>query len=201
LAEETPRKTTGRLHLSASLTEEETQVASTSEDTTMKYQSPRGVQSAGALANCTYRHALTCSGSGLCSVTESAASRSWVPVNHHDSRPRSIRTQSIRSTKCHRLRNHHRRKKLSRTQSHAATSKVHHDQIDDQTDVLFLLPARSRRKVNVSSTRKYAKTVRRNTFRGPVPFAVRLVNQIVDVLVRAFVGKPHIETNARMSGG
>ena len=163
----------------------------------MKHQSPRGQSAAAALANCTYRYAL--SGSGLCSVTESAA-KSWVPFNNHDSRPCSIRTQSsIRSIKCQRVRNHHRRKKLSRTQSHAATSKLQHDQIDDQTDVLCIAPARSGRKVNVSSTRKYAKIVRRNTFRGPEPFGVRLVNRIVDVLVRVFVGKPHIET--RMSGG
>jgi len=169
----------------------------------MKHQSPRSAEGSAdaALAHCTYRYAL--SGSGLCSVTESAA-RSWIPFNRNnpESRPCGIRTQSsIRSIKCQRVRNHHRRKKLSRTQSHAATSKVQHDQTDDQTDGLCIAPARPGRKVNVSPTRKYTKTVRPNTFRGPVPFGVRLVNQIVDVLVRAFVGKPHIETNARRSGG
>ena len=211
----------------------------------MKHPSLRG-QSAD-LANCTYRYAV--SDSRLCSVIESATTKSWTPFNRNnptdalkglksqngqledlerqqkdkignlikqieaaqqeislhkaqlfsmqkgmsqlkdDSRPCSIRTQiSIRSIKCQRVRNHHRSKKLSRTQSHAGTSKLQHDQTDDQTGS-YIAPVRPGCKVNVSSIRKYAKTVRSNTFRGPVPLGVRVLNQILDVLVHAFVGQ------------
>jgi hypothetical protein len=155
----------------------------------MKHQSLRG--RSADLANCTYGYAL--SGSGLCSAIESAA-KSGIPFNRNypDSRLCSIRTQtSIRSIKCQRIRYHHRRKKLSRTQSHTGTSKLHPDQTDEQTDVLCIPPARSGRKLNGSSTRKHAKTARRSTFRGPVPLGIRIVNQILDGLVRAFVGQRH----------
>ena len=146
----------------------------------MKHPRARPQSEGDALAsNCTYT-SYAVSRSALYSVTISTAN-SRIRNNHTDLR-RSILTQSsIQSIKCQRVRSHHRRKQASQEDSNAASSQPLRETAEvDQTDV-YMVPTGAVRKVKVSSMRKSIKTVRRNTFRqSPVPFGVRLMNQIAD---------------------
>jgi len=167
--------------------------------TTMKHPRARPPSEGDALAsNCTYT-SYAVSRSALYSMAISTAN-SRIPNNRNNTDlRRSILTQS--GIKCQRVRSHHRRKQASHADSNAASSQPPRETVEgSQTDV-YIVPTGAVRKVKVSSMRKSIKTVRRNTFRqSPVPFGVRLMNQIADVLVGAFVSQRHIETNSRLNG-
>ena len=172
-----------------------------SQGTTMKHPRARPQSGGDALAsNCTYTSYVV-SRSALNSMTINAANslipnHRQTPINTEFSIPRT--QSSIRSMKCQRVHSHHRCKQASHGHSNAATSEPPRETDEvDQTDVC-IIPTGAVRKVKVSSTRKSIKKVRRNTFRqGPVPFGVRMMNQIADLLVGAFVSQRHMK---RMPG-